>query len=100
MRPTIRVVQRACEAAKARQAIVVWFDEHGQPDNLADMRAKRRHKNPPLPGTKLSFGAVCSVCERSQLGISQQRIAVEFGVSQPTISRVIRDHKTRQHACE
>ena len=30
MKPTIRVAQRACEAAKARQAIVVWFDEHGQ----------------------------------------------------------------------
>jgi hypothetical protein len=30
MRPTIRIVQRACEAAKARQAVVVWFDEHGQ----------------------------------------------------------------------
>lgn len=30
MKPTIRVAQRACEAAKARQVIVVWFDEHGQ----------------------------------------------------------------------
>jgi len=30
MKPTIRIVQRACEAAKARQAITVWFDEHGQ----------------------------------------------------------------------
>ena len=30
MKPTIRIAQRACEAAKARQAIVVWFDEHGQ----------------------------------------------------------------------
>jgi hypothetical protein len=30
MKPTIRVAQRACEAAKARQAIIVWFDEHGQ----------------------------------------------------------------------
>ena len=30
MKPTIRHAQRACEAAKARQAIVVWFDEHGQ----------------------------------------------------------------------
>jgi len=30
MRPTIRIVQRACEAAKARQAVTVWFDEHGQ----------------------------------------------------------------------
>lgn len=28
--PQIRHAQRACEAAKARQAIVVWFDEHGQ----------------------------------------------------------------------
>jgi hypothetical protein len=28
--PQIRHVQRACEAAKARQAVVVWFDEHGQ----------------------------------------------------------------------
>ena len=71
-----------------------------QPENLADMRAKQRHKNPPTPNTKLSFNAVCSVCERSRLGISQQRIAVEFGVSQATISRVILDHKRRQHACE
>lgn len=30
MRPTVRIAQRACEAAKARQAVVVWFDEHGQ----------------------------------------------------------------------
>lgn len=30
MNPTIRIAQRACEAAKARQAIVVWFDEHGK----------------------------------------------------------------------
>ena len=30
MNPQIRHAQRACEAAKARQAIVVWFDEHGQ----------------------------------------------------------------------
>lgn len=30
MKPTIRHAQRACEAAKARQAVVVWFDEHGQ----------------------------------------------------------------------
>ena len=30
MNPQIRHVQRACEAAKARQAVVVWFDEHGQ----------------------------------------------------------------------
>lgn len=30
MRPTIRIVQRACEAAKARQAVAVFFDEHGQ----------------------------------------------------------------------
>jgi hypothetical protein len=30
MRPTIRIARRACEAAKARQAVVVWFDEHGQ----------------------------------------------------------------------
>jgi len=29
MKPTIRIVQRACEAAKARQAVTVWFDEHG-----------------------------------------------------------------------
>lgn len=30
MKPTIRIAQRACEAAKARQVLVVWFDEHGQ----------------------------------------------------------------------
>lgn len=30
MNPQIRHAQRACEAAKARQAIVVWFDEYGQ----------------------------------------------------------------------
>lgn len=30
MKPTIRLAQRACEAAKARQSVVVWFDEHGQ----------------------------------------------------------------------
>lgn len=30
MNPQIRHAQRACEAAKARQAVVVWFDEHGQ----------------------------------------------------------------------
>ena len=30
MKPTIRIAQRACEAAKARQTVVVWFDEHGQ----------------------------------------------------------------------
>lgn len=30
MNPQVRHAQRACEAAKARQAIVVWFDEHGQ----------------------------------------------------------------------
>jgi len=28
--PQIRHAQRACEAAKARQAVVVWFDESGQ----------------------------------------------------------------------
>jgi hypothetical protein len=28
--PQIRHAQRACKAAKARQAVVVWFDEHGQ----------------------------------------------------------------------
>jgi hypothetical protein len=28
--PQIRHAQRACEAAKATQAVVVWFDEHGQ----------------------------------------------------------------------
>jgi hypothetical protein len=28
MNPQIRHAQRACEAAKARQAVVVWFDEH------------------------------------------------------------------------
>jgi len=30
MNPRILYAQRACEAAKARQAVVVWFDEHGQ----------------------------------------------------------------------
>lgn len=30
MNPQVRHAQRACEAAKARQAVVVWFDEHGQ----------------------------------------------------------------------
>lgn len=30
MNPQIRHAQRACEAAKARQAVVVWFDEHGR----------------------------------------------------------------------
>jgi hypothetical protein len=30
MNPRIRHAQRACEAAKARQAVVVWFDEAGQ----------------------------------------------------------------------
>ena len=30
MKPTIRIAQRACEAAKARQAIVVFIDEVGQ----------------------------------------------------------------------
>lgn len=30
MNPQIRHAQRACEVAKARQAVVVWFDEHGQ----------------------------------------------------------------------
>lgn len=30
MKPTIRIAQRTCESAKARQAIVVWFDEHDQ----------------------------------------------------------------------
>lgn len=30
MNPKVIHAQRACEAAKARQAIVVWFDEHGQ----------------------------------------------------------------------
>lgn len=30
MNPQIRHAKRACEAAKARQAVVVWFDEHGQ----------------------------------------------------------------------
>ena len=30
MNPQIRHAQRACEAAKARRAVVVWFDEHGQ----------------------------------------------------------------------
>lgn len=30
MKPTIRVAQRACEAAKARQAVVIWFDEIGR----------------------------------------------------------------------
>jgi len=30
MKPTVRIAQRACESAKARQAVVVWFDEHGQ----------------------------------------------------------------------
>ena len=30
MNPQIRHAQRACEAAKARQAVVVWFDENGQ----------------------------------------------------------------------
>lgn len=30
MRPTVRIAQHACESAKARQVVVVWFDEHGQ----------------------------------------------------------------------
>lgn len=30
MKPTVRIAQRACESAKARQTVVVWFDEHGQ----------------------------------------------------------------------
>lgn len=30
MNPQVRHAQRACEAAKARQAVVVWFDEVGQ----------------------------------------------------------------------
>jgi len=30
MNPKVIHAQRACEAAKARQAVVVWFDEHGQ----------------------------------------------------------------------
>lgn len=30
MNPQVRHAQRACEAAKARQAVVVWFDEAGQ----------------------------------------------------------------------
>ena len=30
MNPKIIHAQRACEAAKARQAVVVWFDEAGR----------------------------------------------------------------------
>jgi len=30
MTPKIIHAQRACEAAKARQAVVVWFDEAGR----------------------------------------------------------------------
>lgn len=30
MNPQVRHAQRACEAAKARQAVIVWFDEAGQ----------------------------------------------------------------------
>lgn len=30
MRPSIKLVQRACEAAGARQAVVVWFDANGK----------------------------------------------------------------------
>lgn len=71
-----------------------------QPENLADMRAKQRHKNPPRPRMKLPARIICSVCERYAAGASQQQLADELGVSQPTISRVIIDHRRRQHACE
>lgn len=30
MKPTVRIAQRACEAAKARQTVVVFIDEAGQ----------------------------------------------------------------------
>ena len=30
MRPSIRIAQSACEAAGARQAVVVWIDEAGR----------------------------------------------------------------------
>lgn len=30
MNPSVRIARRACEAAKARQAVVVWFDEAGR----------------------------------------------------------------------
>lgn len=30
MKPTIKIAQRACESAGARQAIVVVFDAHGR----------------------------------------------------------------------
>jgi len=30
MRPSVKLAQRACEAAGARQAVVVWFDASGK----------------------------------------------------------------------
>ena len=50
MNPQVRHAQRACEAAKARQAVVVWFDEHGQfaVASYGETKAESRDSAAPL----------------------------------------------------
>lgn len=66
-------------------------------ENLADMRAKGRHRwgNTPFPGVsnpmaRLTDEAVLEIRRRWQAGTLQKDLAAEFGVSKMTISRAVR----------
>lgn len=66
-----------------------------QRDNMLDMVAKGRiGKTGPKPGTgaknKLTLREAEIVREKYGAGVSQQKLAAEYGIGQATVSRIIR----------
>lgn len=79
------------ECWKPRNA-VSWLPDHGQPDRreLLSRRSKRKYTAGHQKGIKLSPEEVVTIRELWAAGVSQQRIAASFGLSQPTICQLVR----------
>lgn len=64
-----------------------------QRDNLQDMRNKGRGVNPPhVPGEKCGMSKLTDtkVKEIRSSGLTQRQLATIYGVSQPTIGKILR----------
>lgn len=66
-------------------------------DNMYDMHSKRRHHKEPKALTKDQARVIRKVFQRTP-GTGQSRLANYFGVSQTTISRVLRGKIWREAA--
>lgn len=67
-----------------------------QADNMRDKTAKgRQHRGEQIRQAKLTEAQVVEITRRWQAGESQYRLAAEFGVRQPAISRAV--NRVRWH---